>query len=89
MQARAYILSESHILVIDTCPGSPIGHVISMRELPGCFLIVAVRHSPEAHENAAMQPKDLLPHSWAQGLPDDTEGLHARASLARVNQVRC
>lgn len=32
-------------------------------ELPVCFLIVAVRHSPEAHENTAMQPKDLLPQS--------------------------
>jgi hypothetical protein len=85
MQARAYILSKSHILVIATCPGSSASHVISMRELPLCFLIVAVRHSPEAHGNTAMQPKDLL----AQGLPDDTEGLHARASLARVNQVRC
>jgi hypothetical protein len=30
---------------------------------PGCFLIVAVRHSPEAHEKTAMQPQDLLPQS--------------------------
>jgi len=44
------------------------------------------RASPERQNQ---KPEDLLPQSRTQGFPDDAEGLHARASLARVNQARC